>query len=226
MGIWLFLSQSMKWWSDKWLWCFVLPPSLFPLPFPGDGEWGVHAASCQPAHRHHIQRRVKRAQWRAGVQCRDGLGEVQHPGEKTPAATGNLGHSDIPGCFFQGEKNEGWQGGAGVLLNDIKLLKFSLTPTCIRWLALSLHLGWPELSLGDLLHCSQVGLAKRAHSSSLSRQTCLHCLESCIKTPVEEKRLVLLCSASLSSAAWFVSQPSRCYSGACQNGFVGMWCFI
>jgi len=61
----------------------------------------------------------------------------------------------------------------------------SLTSTRVRWLALSLHLVWKvqwlEPSTGALLNCFQVGLAKLYHSSSLSRQTCLHCFECCIK---------------------------------------------
>lgn len=61
----------------------------------------------------------------------------------------------------------------------------SLTSTLVRWLALSFRLSSKvqllEPSIGALLNCFQVGLAKLDHSGILSRQTCLHCFECCIK---------------------------------------------
>lgn len=57
--------------------------------FLGNGKWGVHAPACQPAHWHHLQWWVERAEWGAGFQCRDGLGEIQHPGAKTSATPGS-----------------------------------------------------------------------------------------------------------------------------------------
>lgn len=56
--------------------------------FVGNGKWGVHAPACQPAHWHNLQWWVERAEWGAGFQCRDGLGEIQHPGAKTSATPG------------------------------------------------------------------------------------------------------------------------------------------
>lgn len=78
---WLIVFAAVFLWLPCW--------QTVLLRCAGNGERGVHAAACQPVDWHHFERRAQRAKWGAGVQRRDGLGEVQHPGTQTPATPGS-----------------------------------------------------------------------------------------------------------------------------------------
>ena len=43
--------------------------TIFAFGFAGDGEWRVHASSCQSTGGHHFQRWTQCSQWGAGLQC-------------------------------------------------------------------------------------------------------------------------------------------------------------